>query len=293
MPELPDVEGFRRYLARHAQGRRILSVDVPDTVLVRNRSPQAFGRALEGKRFGAPQRHGKWLIAPAGDVQVLLHFGMTGLLRWAARGAARHPHDRVIFVCEGGELRYNNMRRFGGVWLARDEEERSAVTGPLGPDAAELDRDTFDRLLLARRGGVKAALMDQRLVAGVGNLLSDEILWRARLRPPPCAVRGDACRGGGVDSLRTGAPRGAVADASARRPDGRVSPVRDAAAPRDRRGADRLLVPPVSAVAIPGARAAYDVVAAAARWRPRAPRRMVSQKNVRKIATAMMLVASL
>ena len=183
MPELPDVEGFRRYLARHAQGRRILSVDVPDTVLVRNRSPQAFGRALQNKRFGAPQRHGKWLIAPAGDVQVLLHFGMTGLLRWAARGAARHPHDRVIFVCEGGELRYNNMRRFGGVWLARDEEERSAVTGPLGPDAAELDRDTFDRLLLARRGGVKAALMDQRLVAGVGNLLSDEILWRARLRP--------------------------------------------------------------------------------------------------------------
>jgi formamidopyrimidine-DNA glycosylase len=152
-------------------------------MLVRNRRPQAFGRALKGKRFGAPQRHGKWLIAPAGDVDVLLHFGMTGLLRWAAPGAPRHPHDRVIFVCEGGELRYNNMRRFGGVWLATDDEERRAVTGPLGPDAAALDRETFDRLLLARRGGVKAALMDQRLLAGVGNLLSDEILWRARVRP--------------------------------------------------------------------------------------------------------------
>jgi formamidopyrimidine-DNA glycosylase len=183
MPELPDVEGFRRYLAKHAQGRRITRVEALDRELVRNRSAQALGRALEGARFRAPRRHGKWLIAPAGDVEVLLHFGMTGLLRWAPDAAGRHEHDRIVFVCEGGELRYANMRRFGGIWVARDARERERVTGPLGPDAAGLDRDAFLALLDGRRGSVKAALMDQRLLAGVGNLLSDEILWRARVHP--------------------------------------------------------------------------------------------------------------
>jgi formamidopyrimidine-DNA glycosylase len=75
------------------------------------------------------------------------------------------------------------MRRFGGVWLAGDEHERDQVTGPLGPDAAAIDRDTFEALIRQRRGGIKAALMDQRLIAGVGNLLSDEILWRAGVHP--------------------------------------------------------------------------------------------------------------
>lgn len=183
MPELPDVEGFRRYLAHHAQGKRIVRVEAPDPVLVRNRTPQALGRALAGKRFAAPDRHGKWLIAPAGKEETLLHFGMTGLLRWAEDANLRHRHDRVIFVCDRGELRYNNMRRFGGVWLADDRQERDRVTGPLGPDAAALSRAQFEELLRGRRGAIKAALMDQRLLAGVGNLLSDEILWRARVHP--------------------------------------------------------------------------------------------------------------
>src|SRR4051794_14190245 len=108
---------------------------------------------------------------------------MTGELRWASDGAGRHRHDRLIFVCEDGELRYNNMRRFGGVWLARDDAERDEVTGPLGPDAAGLGGDEFEQLLAGRRGAIKAALMDQRLIAGIGNLLSDEILWRARVHP--------------------------------------------------------------------------------------------------------------
>lgn len=196
MPELPDVEGFRRYLARHATGQQLLHVHIPDPPIVRNRSPQALGRALRGARFATPARHGKWLFAPiarehrqtskasqANDPQLMFHFGMTGLLRWSATDADRHPWDRVIFVCERGELRYNNMRRFGGLWLARDERERDAVTGPLGPDAATLERDEFERLLSDRRGAIKAALMDQRLLAGIGNLLSDEILWRAGLHP--------------------------------------------------------------------------------------------------------------
>src|SRR5947209_18445080 len=183
VPELPDVEGFRRYLARHAQGQKIVRVDVPDRVLARNRTAHKLNEALKGHRFQHPTRHGKWLIAPVDGAELLLHFGMTGLLTWAKSNEPRHVHDRLIFVTDSGELRYNNMRRFGGVWLAHDEHERDQVTGPLGPDAAAIDRDSFEELIRNRRGGIKAALMDQRLIAGVGNLLSDEILWRAGVHP--------------------------------------------------------------------------------------------------------------
>jgi formamidopyrimidine-DNA glycosylase len=204
VPELPDVDGFRRYLARHAQGRRIAHVEVLDREIVRNRSPQALGRMLAGARFGEPRRHGKWLIAPVADVQLLLHFGMTGELRWSGSTDGRHRHDRVIFVCQGGELRYNNMRRFGGVWVARDDAERTQVTGLLGPDAAAVDSEQFDQLLSRRRGAIKAALMDQRLLAGVGNLLSDEILWRAHVHPAtPVRKLGAARRRRLYEALRS------------------------------------------------------------------------------------------
>jgi formamidopyrimidine-DNA glycosylase len=90
-------------------------------------------------------------------------------------------HDRIVFVCRGGELRYRNMRKFGGVWISRSGRER--VTGPLGPDATEVDLERFRELLASRRGGLKAALMDQRLIAGLGNLMVDEVAWRARVNP--------------------------------------------------------------------------------------------------------------
>jgi formamidopyrimidine-DNA glycosylase len=183
VPELPDVEGFRRFLAAHASGRRVESVAVLDTTMLRNTSPQGLGRTLKGGRIGDPRRHGKWLLAPVGEACVLMHFGMTGLLAWERRGSERHPHDRIVFDCEGGELRYRNMRKLGGVWIARDRAQTASVLGPLGPDAAALDRERFEALITRRRGGVKAALMDQRLIAGLGNLMSDEVLWRARVHP--------------------------------------------------------------------------------------------------------------
>jgi formamidopyrimidine-DNA glycosylase len=176
LPELPDVEGFRR-VARRAAGRRIEGVDVLDGTLLRG----GRGSTILGTRFGEPRRHGKWLIFPAGDAEVLMHFGMTGRLDWGRRGSERHRHDRIVFVCRGGELRYRNMRKFGGVWISKRGQEH--VAGPLGPDAAELDRKRFHELLGRRRAGVKAALMDQRLIAGLGNLMVDEIAWRAKVNP--------------------------------------------------------------------------------------------------------------
>ncbi len=189
MPELPDVEAFRRYLVEHATGHRIERVTAPDADVIRNTTPQGLGRAMKHRRFAEPERHGKWLLArteaaaPRGGPTVVLHFGMTGYLSWAGHDEPRHEHDRIVFVCDAGELRVNMMRKLGGVWLASHEDEVAEITGPLGLDAWELGREDLEDLLENRGGGIKAALMDQQFVAGVGNLVADETLWRARIHP--------------------------------------------------------------------------------------------------------------
>ncbi|HET6777141.1 MAG TPA: zinc finger domain-containing protein, partial [Actinomycetota bacterium] len=95
----------------------------------------------------------------------------------------RHRHDRVVFVLEQGELRYRNMRTLGGLWLAHGPDEVAATLASLGPDALEVKRRQFLERVGRRRGRTKAALMDQSLVAGLGNILVDEILWQARIHP--------------------------------------------------------------------------------------------------------------
>jgi formamidopyrimidine-DNA glycosylase len=184
VPELPDVEGFRRYFVRHAMRQRIEAVDVPAPDILRNTTPQALGRGLHGHRFTRTERLGKWFLAYTDDSAVLLiHFGMTGGLEWSTEKGSDHPHDRVILRLEKGKLHYRNMRKLGGVWLARGAEETAAITGRLGPDALGLDRECFEEILSGRRGRVKPTLMNQRLLAGIGNELADEILWQARVHP--------------------------------------------------------------------------------------------------------------
>lgn len=183
MPELPDVEHERRFLAEHATGRTIRGVVVPDAPIVRNAGAQALRKALASQRFEEPARHGKWLIAWTTGPAVLIHFGMTGDLVWSDGPEGRHRHDRVIFELDGGELRYRNMRRLGGVWLAHDKAEVEEILADLGPDALALSRKELSDLLATRKARIKPALMDQRLVAGLGNLLVDESLWQARIHP--------------------------------------------------------------------------------------------------------------
>lgn len=183
MPELPDVEGFRRYMARHASGKRITGVRVPSPAILRNTNPQGLSRALKGRVLTKPNRRGKWLLAPAGRTTLILHFGMTGGFQWTSHPENEGRFDRVILEFADGELRYHNVRMLGGVWTVRREDEVEQVTGKLGPDAASVDADEFEEMLNGRRGGIKAALMNQRMIAGIGNELSDEILWQARVHP--------------------------------------------------------------------------------------------------------------
>lgn len=187
MPELPDVEGLRRLLAATAAGQRITRVTVPAPEVLRNASPQRLGRALSGRRLGQPQRHGKWLSVPAGRWLLVLHFGMDGGLCWVPEAelaaSRRGRHDRLILGCARGELRYRSARKLGGAWLVGGRAEMAAVTGPLGPDALGLSLAAFTGRLAGRRGAVKPALMKQSVLAGLGNLTVDEILWRARVHP--------------------------------------------------------------------------------------------------------------
>lgn len=150
-----------------------------DPSIVRNATVPAIDRALSGLSFAPPQRLGKWLICRAEGPAVLLHFGMTGDVLWTRD---EHPHDRLVFVLDDGELRYRNMRKFGGAWLAADEAAVERLTGHLGPDALAVARRGMDDVL-AHRAGLKAVLMEQRNIAGLGNLTVDETLWRARLSP--------------------------------------------------------------------------------------------------------------
>lgn len=184
MPELPDVEGFRRVFESCARGRVIRRVDVRDAGVLHGVSARRLGEALEGRRFTRAERHGKWLLARTGGPTLVLHFGMTGRLVCARPDDDAEPHDRVLFtVGADRQLRFRDQRKLQGLWLADDEAAVVRLLADQGPDALAVDRREFEAVLSTHRGRVKTVLTDQSVLAGLGNLLADEILWRARVRP--------------------------------------------------------------------------------------------------------------
>lgn len=156
---------------------------VKDPGILRNTTATTFARRLAGHHFAAPSRHGKWLVLPTDGPTLLIHSGMTGRPYYAADGAEEIGHERLVVSLDKGELRYADLRKLRGVWLADDEDDVTRVTGPLGPDALGLGLRAFREALAGRSGSLKAALMDQSVIAGLGNLLTDEICWRAKVRP--------------------------------------------------------------------------------------------------------------
>jgi len=184
MPELPDVEGFRKVLESCAKGRVIRRVQVRDSGVLHGVSVRRLRDALEGRRFTGPERRGKWLLARTGGPTLMLHFGMTGQLVCCRPDDAVEPHDRVLFTLSGDrQLRFRDQRKLQGLWLADDESDVARMLARQGIHAMAVDRKEFEAALASHRGKVKTVLTDQHVLAGLGNLLADEILWRARLRP--------------------------------------------------------------------------------------------------------------
>ena len=184
MPELPDVEVFRRYLEQHTHGHRIRDVHVLNPELLEGIDARHFRERIRGHTVSGTHRHGKYLFMDLGaDLHVVLHFGMSGYLRKLASGETPSRHTRVLFDLDDGLLAYVVPRKLARIGLVSSRAELIAAKG-LGLDALDkrLDLDTFHRLLTGR-GTLKCALMNQSLIAGVGNVYSDEILFHARLDP--------------------------------------------------------------------------------------------------------------
>ncbi|MFG2493055.1 Fpg/Nei family DNA glycosylase [Streptomyces caniferus] len=197
MPELPDVEGFRRVLI--ACGRRcVTDIEVRDAGVLRGVTEKRLRKEGEGRRLGAAWRHGKWLFAPMdGGPTLVFHFGMTGSLWCCSPDEPLAVHDRLVLTLDDvRSLRFRDQRKLQGVQLLGDSAV-GRILDRLGPDALAVDRAELAELLSGRRGAVKSALMDQSVIAGLGNLLCDEILWRARFAPrtPARDLSETACRG--------------------------------------------------------------------------------------------------
>lgn len=191
MPELPEVETVRRGIAAQVVGRRVERVEVGRERTVRRTSPQALVDGLTGATITAAERRGKYLLLPldTGDV-VMVHLRMSGRLLVADAGTERPPHTHVVMHLSGRprqELWFVDPRTFGEVVVF--DPDRADVQMPelarlgVDPVADGMTRDQFARLVRGRRRQLKPLLLDQSVVAGIGNIYCDESLHRARLRP--------------------------------------------------------------------------------------------------------------
>ncbi len=176
MPELPEAERARQQIER-ALGREIVAVDDTDTYVCRPHAPGEIAAALVGRRLTAAHRRGKFLWAETdGGPDLGLHLGMAGRIS-VDEPAAPNRWDRfVLEFTDGGRLALRDKRRLGRAVIEPDLSH-------VGPDAAEVSRDMFRARVGRGTVALKAKLLDQSAIAGVGNLLADETLWRARLSP--------------------------------------------------------------------------------------------------------------
>ena len=180
MPELPEVEGFARYFAQHALGQPIARVRVRDDRVLGVRK-EKLSSTLRGHAFLRVQRHGKHLFADACEAWLHLHFGMTGDIEYYADDEPRF--SRVIFDFENDQhLAFIDMRLFGVVGLTPSPGAYIEEHG-LGPDPLEMSFAQFRDITAKRRGAMKALLMSQDVIAGIGNLYADETLFQTGIHP--------------------------------------------------------------------------------------------------------------
>jgi len=184
MPELPDVETFKRYFDATSLHQRIGHVDVRDSYILKGISARELARGLKGRRFESSRRHGKHLFVRAdGDLWLRLHFGMTGSLHYFKHEEQVPKHTRVLFVfANAHRLAFEDQRKFGEIGLLKDVDEFLKKRG-LGPDALDISRSQFQEIFGKHCGAVKTILLNQKLIAGIGNIYADEILFRARIHP--------------------------------------------------------------------------------------------------------------
>ncbi len=195
MPELPEVETVVRSIAPLA-GRRILSAEFRCPRVLRGGDPERMAAALAGRRIASIKRHGKFiLMSLQGGGYLIVHLGMTGRL---LLGGEPGKHTHAILTLDRGVLLYDDSRQFGYIAYSREVPER---VSKLGPDALEISLEDFAAALQRRKTRIKALLLNQEFLRGLGNIYADEALFRAGIHPLAIASR---LRGERAQRLREG-----------------------------------------------------------------------------------------
>jgi formamidopyrimidine-DNA glycosylase len=194
MPELPEVETIAADLRPHLVGRTIVRCDLRFPTIVRHPEPETFVDLVAGLRIDSVRRRGKYILIGLEESRVLVvHLGMTGQLRIVDPATPIPEHTHAIFdLDDGRQLRYRDPRRFGRILLGTEADLVLARAMPkLGPEPIDpaFSADELYVALRRRKAPLKAVLLDQSTLAGVGNIYADESLHRARLRPDRIARR--------------------------------------------------------------------------------------------------------
>jgi len=196
MPELPEVETIARTLAPGVRGRVVAGIDLLYRPLLRTGGRKDLD-ALRGRRVNGVRRRGKMLLIElAGGRTLVFHLKMTGQFLFAASGEPREKHTRLVMRFEDGknELRFRDVRKFGFLLCLDGPPETSCdELACLGPEPLLAKLEEFEDLLRDRTGRIKSLLLDQRRIAGIGNIYADEMLFEARIHPetPASSIRKD------------------------------------------------------------------------------------------------------
>jgi formamidopyrimidine-DNA glycosylase len=183
MPELPEVQTIVTELDRAVRGQRFVEVDVIRPDMIRT-GAKPFAKTLLGRRIDLVDRIGKRaILRMSAGVEVIIHLGMSGRLTVEAPEAPLLPHTHLrMRTDKGREVRLRDPRRFGGVWLGNSNGSGPDSLGPLGPDALTIKIAQFREMLQCKRQ-IKALLLDQRIISGLGNIYCDESLFDAGIHP--------------------------------------------------------------------------------------------------------------
>jgi len=188
MPELPEVETIKNDLNKALKGRKIIKLKFYDWAKMLKPSPEAVKKAVEGKKIRDFGRRAKLLLMHLDDhgTTVALHLKLSGqlILRKSTDSPDRFTHI-VLELDKGGELRFNDLRKFGFMKVVESKQDLEKLLSEFGPEpfTPDFTLEKFKEILTKSARAIKTVIMDQSKIAGVGNIYADEALWRARIHP--------------------------------------------------------------------------------------------------------------
>jgi formamidopyrimidine-DNA glycosylase len=182
MPELPEVETYKQYFESTSLNKRIKNIEVRDDRILKLEKV-VFIKALQENKFYSVLRHGKYLFIRSNSIFLVMHFGMTGDLEYYHRSEEEPAYAKVLFEFTNNYiLSYISTRMFGKLNITNDINDFIGKKR-LGPDALSMNYDEFIESLKRRTTNAKTALMNQSVISGIGNIYSDEILFRSKINP--------------------------------------------------------------------------------------------------------------